>query len=431
MDKMNVAPINNALDDDILILIFSGVAAAEIKRPAVRAILKMSFVCRRWRYVALSFPELWTDIDVSLNSHRPLVWHKKFLELQQFNSSFYQKERQAARIGLLNLRLHRAGGYKLSVTVHGSDLEPYVSPCIDLISTRVERWRNLDVLSSSLPSRHVSWLIQGIPSFDGPESLRVADQYLKHFYRLRATEPTMPLLCTFHTRVNPLHAKFPSSLKMLPRLGVWSANVDTIICENYLCWFPLFRNALNLTITTTVKRRTEDTESMRGMLQMPGVHQVENITSLTLDINVDTHDIRWLGEHFCFPNLIHVKISYHKDGRYGPEGDAAQMIYMRYPFIAAFVENLLQFSPSLSSLILDKVPMRMSQVLELLGPLTSLIRLVIHEPLPCRYGTPIEPLFAPYYPISGRFIEVLSNDAYFVLPASPEIAGIRVAARSG
>ncbi len=85
-----------------------------------------------------------------------------------------------------------------------------------------------------------------------------------------------------------------------------------------------------------------------------------------------------LGEHFRFPNLLHLKISYHKNGTYGRARDAAEMVYMRYPFCASFIENLLQFSsPFLSSLTLDKIPMRIAQVLAILAPLTSLTRLVI------------------------------------------------------
>ncbi|KAK0185455.1 hypothetical protein F5146DRAFT_1143915 [Armillaria mellea] len=200
-------------------------------------------------------------------------------------------------------------------------------------------------------------------------------------------------------------------LQMPRHLGAWSTNVETVICENVLCWFPLFKNARNLIITATMKRKDDNADPIPGLSQMPGVHQVNNITSLTFDINVDTHDIRWLGEHFRFPTLLHLKISYHKNGTYGHARDAAEMVYMRYPFCASFIDNLLLSSPSLSSLTLDGIPMRITQVLAILAPLTSLTRLVMHEPLPCHNGIPIDPLFAPYYPISNRLIRALTNDA--------------------
>ncbi|KAK0201366.1 hypothetical protein DFS33DRAFT_1455322 [Desarmillaria ectypa] len=414
MEEMSVAPINNLLSDDIFILIFAGVAAVENKRPAVRTILKMSFICRRWRSVALSFPELWSNIDVSLRIHRSLRWHQDFWPLYTSDSADHSRRLLAAKMGLLNLQLYRAGGYKLCITVHGDDMDRYALPCIDLIRTRIQRWRSLDLLSSKLCSQYVHRLISDTPSFDSLESISVGHTHLEQFYKLGVTEPKMPLLRTFYTRLNVNSTNFRSPLKMLPRLGAWSRNVETIICENFLCWFPLFKNARNLVVTTTMKRKKDDTEPMPGLSQTPGVYEIVNITSLTFDINVDTHNICWFGKRFRFPNLVHLKISYHKDDKYGPEADAAQMVYMRYPFLAAFVENLLQSSPCISSLTLDKIPIRITQVLAVLVPLTNLTRLVIHEPIPCLYGIPIDPLFAPYYPISNRFIDALLNDAYLI-----------------
>ncbi|KAK0222332.1 hypothetical protein IW262DRAFT_975398 [Armillaria fumosa] len=224
--------------------------------------------------------------------------------------------------------------------------------------------------------------------------------YLEHFYNLGETKPTMPLLRTFYTRLDSAGINF-HHLQMPRHLGAWSTNVKTIICEN----------ARNLILTIAMEQKEGNTEPMPGLSQMPGVHQISNITSLTFDINVDTHDIRWFGERFRFPDLLQLKISYHKNGTYGHARDAAEMVYMRYPFCASFIENLLQFSPSLSSLALDRITMRITQIL---APLTSLTRLVIHEPVQCYNGIPIDPLFAPYYPISNRLIGGLTNDLYLL-----------------
>ncbi|KAK0460253.1 uncharacterized protein EV420DRAFT_1535874 [Desarmillaria tabescens] len=375
----------------------------------------MSSVCRRWRSVALSFPELWSKVDVSLHiPDRSFGWHQGFLPLSTSDSAKSKQRLFAAKMSLLNLQLHRAGGYKLHVKVYGDDMMRYALPCIDLIRTRIQRWRSLDLLSPDLYPESVHHLIRDTPSFDSLESLSVRHIFLEQFYKLSTTEPKMPLLRTFYTRRDLKSPNSRSSVNMPSRLGAWSRNVETIICENFLCWFPLFKNARNLIITTTMKRKKDDTEPMNGLSQMPGVHEIGNIISLTFDINVDTHNICWFGEHFRFPNLLHLKISYHKDVKFGPESDGAQMVYMRYPFQAAYVENLLQSSPSLSSLTLNKIPMRKAQVLAFLTPLTSLTRLSIHEPTPCLYGIPIEPLFVPYYPISQGFIEALSNNTHLL-----------------
>ncbi|PBK96004.1 hypothetical protein ARMGADRAFT_1061749 [Armillaria gallica] len=414
------APINSLLSDDIFILIFAGVTAAATKRPALYTILQMSFVCRRWRTVALSFPELWSTVDICLDAR--LKWHQVSV------SADYRRRRLASKMGLLNLQLHRAGGYKLSVTVHGDySMDRDALPCINLIHTRVRRWWSLNLLSAGLCPRYVHGLIGSTPSFDSLEVLSVGHTLLEHFYKLGETEPTMPLLRTFCAQLNEADINVRPSLKMARHLGAWSTNVETIICENALCWFPLFKSARKLIIIVAIKRKGDNAEPMPCLSQMPGVHQIGNITSLTFDINVTTHNIRWFGERFRFPNLLHLKILYHKDGTYGPVGDAAELVYMRYPFEASFIENLLQFSPSLSSLTLDKIPMRITQVLAILAPLTSLTRLVIHEPVPCLNGIPIDPLFAPYYPISNRFIEALSKDAYLL----PRLKSLELVWRHG
>ncbi len=135
------------------------------------------------------------------------------------------------------------------------------------------------------------------------------------------------------------------------RLGAWSTNVETIICENAPLLVPPLqkRSKSNHHHHSETKRRQRRSNAL--FVQMPGMHQISNITSLTFDINVDTHDIRWFGERFQFPNLLHLKFSYHKNGTYGHARDAAEMVYMRYPFCASFIENLLQFSlPYLHSL---------------------------------------------------------------------------------
>ncbi|KAK0244775.1 hypothetical protein EDD85DRAFT_212221 [Armillaria nabsnona] len=414
MESISVAPINDLLSDDIFILIFASVAAVETKHPAVCTILQMSSVCRRWRTVALSFPELWSNVDICLRMGR---WHQGFWPPGTLAAADYTQWPLASNMGLLNLQLHRAGNYKLSITMHGDYY--YMGrdtrfPSIDLIRMRIPQWGSLDLLASRFCSQAIHRLISDTSSFESLGSLSIGHTYLEHFYKLGATGPTMPLLRTFYTRLNEAGISVHPPLKMPRHLGAWSTNVETVICENALCWFPLFKSARNLIITTTMKRKEDNAEPMLCLSQMPGVHQISNITSLTFDINVDTHDIRWFGERFRFPNLLHLKISYHKNGTYGHARDAAETVYMRYPFCASFIENLLQFSPSLSSLTLDKIPMRITQVLAVLAPLTSLTRLVIHEPVPCLNGIPIDPLFAPYYPISGRLIGALTNDAYLL-----------------
>ncbi len=293
------------------------------------------------RSVALSFPELWSNVDICLDAR--LKWHQVSV------SADYRWRRLASGMGLLNLQLHHAGSYKLSVTVHGDYfMDRDALSCINLIHTRVRRWWSLNLLSADLCPRYVHGLIGSTPSFDSLEVLSVGHTLLEHFYKLGETEPTMPLLRTFYAQLNEADINFRPSLKMARHLGAWSTNVETIICENALCWFPLFKNARNLIIIAAMKRKGDNAEPMPCLSQMPGVHQIGNITSLTFDINVDTHDICWFGERFRFPNFLHLKILYHKNGTYGPVGDAAELVCMRYPLCASFIENLLPYLHSLS-----------------------------------------------------------------------------------
>ncbi len=193
------APINDLLSDDIFILIFAGVAAVETRHPVVCAILQMSSVCRRWRTVALSFPELWSKVDLNLRIGRSIRWHQEYWPPGTLAAADYTQWPLASNVGLLNLQLQRAGNYKLSITMHGDHY--YMSrdtrfPSIDLLRTRTPQWGSLDLLSPRLCSQAIHRLISNTSSFDGLDSLSVGHTYLEHFYKLGATGPTMPLLRT-------------------------------------------------------------------------------------------------------------------------------------------------------------------------------------------------------------------------------------------
>ncbi|KAK0222331.1 hypothetical protein IW262DRAFT_1493964, partial [Armillaria fumosa] len=113
------APINDLLSDDIFILIFSGVAAVETRHPAVCTILQMSSVCRRWRNATLSFPELWSKVDINLRIGRTIRWqHEYWLPGTLAAAADYTELPLTSNTGLLNFQLHRVGNYKLSITMN-------------------------------------------------------------------------------------------------------------------------------------------------------------------------------------------------------------------------------------------------------------------------------------------------------------------------
>ncbi|KAK0185456.1 hypothetical protein F5146DRAFT_181413 [Armillaria mellea] len=113
MEKITMAPINDLLSDDIFILIFAGVAAIETRHPAVCTIVQMSSVCRRWRTVALSFPELWSKVDINLRTGKSLKWYREYWRPGTTDDTQWPL---ASSMGLLNLQLQRVGNYKLSLT---------------------------------------------------------------------------------------------------------------------------------------------------------------------------------------------------------------------------------------------------------------------------------------------------------------------------